>query len=95
MNGQPEAAAKVLVERAKANGGRDNITVVIVDVVAGGSDIANDYTTGIRRESGKLPFGYRWLDGRELRNWISDAQPFTDADAEPSPEPSGSKLWFS
>lgn len=51
MNGQPEAAAKVLVERAKANGGRDNITVVIVDVVAGGSDIANDYTTGIRRES--------------------------------------------
>lgn len=50
---------------------------------------------GIRRESGKLPFGYRWLDGRDVRNWISDAEPFTDADAEPSPEPSGSKLWFS
>ncbi|WP_224763579.1 PP2C family serine/threonine-protein phosphatase [Salinibacterium sp. ZJ70] len=48
MNGQPEAAAQVLVDRAKANGGRDNITVVIVDVVAGGSDIPSDFTTGVR-----------------------------------------------
>ncbi|MCC2591904.1 fused MFS/spermidine synthase [Tessaracoccus sp. OS52] len=50
---------------------------------------------GIRRESGKLPFGYRWLDGRELTSWIGDAEEFTDADTQPSPEPSGSKLWFS
>lgn len=50
---------------------------------------------GIRRESGKLPFGYRWLDGRELTSWIGNAEPFTDADAQDSPEPSGSKLWFS
>jgi protein phosphatase len=48
MNGQPEAAARVLVDRAKANGGRDNITVVIVDVVAGGADISSDFTTGVR-----------------------------------------------
>lgn len=52
LNGQPEQAASVLVERAKAAGGRDNITVVIVDVVAGGADFAsgND-TTGVRVET--------------------------------------------
>ena len=48
MNGQPEAAARVLVDRANANGGRDNITVVVVDVVAGGADIPSDYMTGVR-----------------------------------------------
>lgn len=48
MNGQPEAAARVLVDRAKANGGRDNITVVVVDIVSGGADVPSDYTTGVR-----------------------------------------------
>lgn len=59
-----------------------------------GSTVRADLA-GIRRESGKLPFGYKWLDGRETRNWIGEASPFTDANAHPSPEPSGSKLWFS
>ena len=45
MNGKPEAAAQALVERAKAHGGRDNITVVVLDVVAGASDDHNEYTT--------------------------------------------------
>ncbi len=36
MNGTPEAAGRVLVERAKAHGGRDNITAVVLDVVSGG-----------------------------------------------------------
>ena len=45
MNGQPEAAGQVLVDRAKANGGRDNITVVVIDVVAGGmTDLGDDLT---------------------------------------------------
>lgn len=38
MNGKPETAAEVLVQRALDHGGRDNITVVLVDVVAGGID---------------------------------------------------------
>jgi protein phosphatase len=46
MNGQPEAAGQVLVDRAKANGGRDNITVVVIDVVAGGAVLAGDDSTG-------------------------------------------------
>jgi len=46
MNGQPEAAGLVLVDRAKANGGRDNITVVVIDVVAGGATAPLDDTTG-------------------------------------------------
>lgn len=45
MNGRPEAAAEVLVERANASGGRDNITVVVIDVVAGGGAVAGDDTT--------------------------------------------------
>ncbi|WP_394554660.1 PP2C family protein-serine/threonine phosphatase [Agromyces sp. MMS24-JH15] len=36
MAGRPESAAEALVARANEAGGRDNITVVVVDVVAGG-----------------------------------------------------------
>jgi protein phosphatase len=46
MNGQPEVAARVLVERANASGGRDNITVVVIDVLAGGGVMPGDDTTG-------------------------------------------------
>lgn len=46
MNGKPEAAARVLLDRAKANGGRDNITVMVIDVVAGGREAFGEYTTG-------------------------------------------------
>ena len=45
MNGKPEDAAQALVDRAKAHGGRDNITVVVLDVVAGANDEHNEYTT--------------------------------------------------
>lgn len=38
MNGKTDTVARALVERAKANGGRDNVTVVVIDVVAGGGD---------------------------------------------------------
>lgn len=45
MNGQPEIAGRVLVERAKLAGGRDNITVVVIDVLAGGGALTGDDTT--------------------------------------------------
>jgi len=51
--------------------------------------------TGLRRDSAKQPCPYRWIDGRELRSWIGGAEPFTDEDAQDSPPPAGSKLWFS
>ena len=51
--------------------------------------------TGLRRDSAKQPCPYRWIEGRELRSWIGGAEPFTDADTQDSPPPSGSKLWFS
>lgn len=50
---------------------------------------------GLRRDSNRLPFGYRWLDGAELDGWCAGAEPFSDADTRHSPDPSGSKLWFS
>jgi PPM family protein phosphatase len=46
MSGKPESAAAALVQRANASGGRDNVTVIVVDVVKGGSDFAGEYTTG-------------------------------------------------
>ncbi len=46
MNGRPEAAAQALVARANQNGGRDNISVIVLDVVSGGGDSAVDATTG-------------------------------------------------
>lgn len=58
-----------------------------------GSDARLDLAT-IRRESNRLPFGYRWLERAELEGWCSGAEPFTDADTRHSPDPSGSKLWF-
>ncbi|MFK4759636.1 PP2C family protein-serine/threonine phosphatase [Microbacterium sp. ZW T5_45] len=36
MAGRPETAAAALVRRAKQAGGRDNITVIVIDVVSGG-----------------------------------------------------------
>jgi serine/threonine protein phosphatase PrpC len=46
MNGRPEAAAQALVARAKHNGGRDNISIIVLDVVSGGADAVSDATTG-------------------------------------------------
>lgn len=46
MGGRPESVADALVRRANGNGGRDNISVVVIDVVAGGGTAANEYTTG-------------------------------------------------
>jgi protein phosphatase len=48
MTGRADAAADALVERALEAGGRDNITVIVVDVVSGGSPGERDDTTGSR-----------------------------------------------
>lgn len=46
MSGRPESAAQALVQLAKRAGGRDNITVVVVDVLEGGVDASFGDTTG-------------------------------------------------
>ena len=45
MSGRPESAAQVLVERANENGGRDNITVIVLDVIAGGAPMLGGGST--------------------------------------------------
>lgn len=49
---------------------------------------------GVRRESNRLPFGYQWLEGRALQQWLGGACEFSDADTLPSPEPGRSGTWF-
>ena len=47
MGGTPESVVGALVQRANLNGGRDNISVVVIDVLSGGGETDGDYTTGI------------------------------------------------
>jgi protein phosphatase len=46
MSGRPETAAQALVARAKQLGGRDNISIIVLDVLSGGRDATLDSTTG-------------------------------------------------
>jgi len=46
MSGKSETAARALVERAKAYGGRDNVTVIVIDVLSGGTAASFDPRTG-------------------------------------------------
>ena len=46
MGGRPEAVAATLVQRANEAGGRDNISVIVIDVVSGGADAGSDSMTG-------------------------------------------------
>ena len=48
MTGRADTAADALVERALEAGGRDNVTVIVIDVVSGGTPAARDDTTGSR-----------------------------------------------
>ena len=52
MSGKPESATDALVQRAKLNGGRDNITVIVIDVVSGGNTNVGEFTTGALRPLG-------------------------------------------
>jgi len=46
MSGRPESAADALVQRAKLAGGRDNVTVIVIDVISGGDTTGGEFTTG-------------------------------------------------
>lgn len=46
LGGSPDATAAALTAQAVAAGGRDNVTVVVVDVVAGGASPATEDVTG-------------------------------------------------
>lgn len=48
MCGRPGSAAEALVRRAKEAGGRDNISVIVVDVVSGGAAVRGDGSTESR-----------------------------------------------
>ena len=48
----------------------------------------------LNRRAAQSPFPYRSLGGRDLIRWLGGAQPFTDADAHPSP-PARGRAWFS
>jgi PPM family protein phosphatase len=45
MSGRPASAAGALVDLAKRGGGRDNITVIVLDVLAGGGSLSADVAT--------------------------------------------------
>ena len=49
MSGRPQSAAETLVQRAKQAGGRDNISVIVIDVMSGGDTSTGEYTTGALR----------------------------------------------
>lgn len=53
MSGMAESAASALVSRANHAGGRDNITVIVLDVLAGGVPDNVEYTTGARAVYGE------------------------------------------
>lgn len=54
MSGKPESAAATLVQRAKDAGGRDNISVIVIDVISGGSLLVGEFTTGAGAVAGDL-----------------------------------------
>lgn len=54
MSGRPEAAVAALLHRAKLGGGRDNISVVVVDVLSGGARARSEDATGGRLSDSTL-----------------------------------------
>ena len=50
--------------------------------------------TELSRTAARAAFPYRFLAGRDVVDWIGDAEPFADADAQASPVPR-TGTWFS
>jgi len=48
LNGETQQTADILLGQALARGGRDNISVIVVDVVAGGTTVSEDPSTSSR-----------------------------------------------
>jgi PPM family protein phosphatase len=55
MSGRPASAATALVDQAKRAGGRDNITVIVLDVLAGGGSPTADAATDMIPLAGHDP----------------------------------------
>jgi serine/threonine protein phosphatase PrpC len=47
MGGKPESVVGALVQRANLAGGRDNITVLVIDVISGGGEPDSEHSTGV------------------------------------------------
>lgn len=77
--GDPERLAEQLVEMANRHGGRDNITVVVVDVLSG--EAPPDPTD-------EIAFDPAWAEGvEEPAAWADDATEVVGVDADPEPVP--------
>ena len=50
--------------------------------------------TELSRHAARAAFPYRYLTGREVADWVGHAEPFSDADPQPSPVPRRG-TWFS
>jgi hypothetical protein len=61
-------------------------------IIAGGATPLPD--TAIAERAGRPPFPYRVLHGARLRQLIADSLPFSDEDAEESPEPGRGQMHF-
>ena len=61
-------------------------------IIAGGATPLPD--GAIAERAGRPPFPYRVLHGARLRQLIADALPFSDEDAEESPEPERGRMHF-
>lgn len=64
-----------------------NLVVVASDAALPVADLS--------QRARRAAFPYQLLHDRTLRAWLGGAQPFTDADASPSPAAPGGRSWFS
>lgn len=53
MGGVPESVAWGLTDLAKRSGGKDNITVIVIDVISGGGNVPQDASTGTSMRLGR------------------------------------------